>query len=566
MIKSGQILNGKYRIFRPLASGDRGEIWVAHDENFGQEVVIKFIKSDLIEITSSLREAFRKEIFILRQIIHPSLPRVLDYFEIQNSQFIVMDFIKGMKIGEIFDCNNDFSQNNCFPLIKFLKFAVELTEIVKFLHVHTPPLIHRDIKPENLRVNSEGKLFLLDFGIAKGFTKDNSEKSIFAYTLPYASPEQISSSGTTERSDIYSLGATFYHILLGCRSLPPSASDRLREISESGLDPLKPINSLNSSVPAGISEVISKAMALNPSDRFDSASSLLMSLESQLQKLQSSKVQIPEPLIPSDEIFHLGEDVVQIQASSPGDLSFQERNPGQTDNLHPIAQAKFGIEFSKIQAGSFNMGSLNGPPDEKPKHEVIISKSFFLGTFPITQHQWEMVLKTENPSHFKNCPDNPVENVSWLDAENFLEKLNLLNDVFFYRLPTEAEWEYACRATTQGEYYGLVDNISWHSGNSNFKTQKVGIKNPNLFGLYDMSGNVWEWCQDWYDETFYRISDKVDPQGPKNGSYKVLRGGAWNYAPQSCRTSTRLKLAPDVRRRYVGFRILAILKPDLNPK
>ncbi len=561
MLKSGIILKDQYHLFRPLASGITGETWLALDVNLGREVAIKFIKLSLIPAYFSLRETIYKDSIIFRQIMHPNIPKILDFFELQDSQFIVMDFIQGMNLREMFENKDDFSSNNSSSLKKILESAIELTKIIKFLHENKPSFIHKDIKPENIKIISSGKLFLLDFGIAKDFTKVYSEKSTHVHSLSFKSLEQISNSDLTERSDFYSIGATLYYLLLGCRSAPPNALDRVKNLTDSGLDLLKPINSLNPSVPSELSEIISKAMSLKPTDRPDSASNLLRSLEYQLLNLRKSRIQTSALQIRSNDISYSYDSLAKIQASSQ---STPTRNLDSTEELLPIAKSKFGIEFSRIPSGSFIMGNPKGSPDEQFKHEVIISNPFLLGVFPITQLQWETIVKAENPSHFRNCPHNPVENVSWLDIGKFLDKLNSLNDVFLYRLPTEAEWEYSCRATTQDDYYGPIDKISWHSKNSNFSTQIVGRKRPNLFGLYDMLGNVWEWCQDWYDETFYRISEKVDPKGPKNGSYKVLRGGAWNYAPQSCRVSTRLKLSPDVRRRYVGFRVLAILNPSMG--
>lgn len=166
-----------------------------------------------------------------------------------------------------------------------------------------------------------------------------------------------------------------------------------------------------------------------------------------------------------------------------------------------------------------------------------------------------------NPSNFKDCGGKcPVENVSWNDAQDFINKLNETNDGFRYRLPGEAEWEYACRAGTTGDHYSAdVDDIAWYDENSGKKTHSVGGKQPNAFGLYDMSGNVWEWCRDWYHDTYNGA--------PNDGSawlsggeqkYRVLRGGSWDFDATNSRSANRLNVTPDYDFSLIGFRVVAV--------
>jgi formylglycine-generating enzyme required for sulfatase activity len=207
------------------------------------------------------------------------------------------------------------------------------------------------------------------------------------------------------------------------------------------------------------------------------------------------------------------------------------------------------------------MGSNNGADDQKPMHRVTISEAFYMGKYEVTQAQWHAVMGN-NPSNFKRCGGNcPVENVSWFDAQDFVNKLNEANDGLKYRLPSEAEWEYACRAGTTGDYYGQdVNEIGWYADNSGKKTRPVGGKQPNAFGLYDMSGNVWEWCSDWYDENYYASSPATDPRGPGNGQYRVLRGGSWAYDAPLLRSASRDWLAPAFGLSAFGFRVVAVAR------
>jgi formylglycine-generating enzyme required for sulfatase activity len=209
--------------------------------------------------------------------------------------------------------------------------------------------------------------------------------------------------------------------------------------------------------------------------------------------------------------------------------------------------------FARIPAGEFQMGSENDS-DEQPVHRVKISRDFEMGKCEVTQAQWQAVMG-DNPSSFKG--DNlPVEEVSWNDVQEFIRKLNQGDSKYQYRLPTEAEWEYACRAGTTGDYAGDLDAMAWYGSNSNNQTHPVGQKQANKWGLYDMHGNVWEWCQDWYDSNYYGQSPGADPTGPTAGSYRVYRGGGWLSTAASCRSAIRFSISPGDRRYVLGFRLL----------
>jgi formylglycine-generating enzyme required for sulfatase activity len=205
------------------------------------------------------------------------------------------------------------------------------------------------------------------------------------------------------------------------------------------------------------------------------------------------------------------------------------------------------------------MGSTNGDADEKPAHQVTLNYSFYMGKYEVTQAQWQAVMGN-NPSYFKDCGGNcPVEQVSWDDAQEFIRKLNQMNDGYTYRLPTEAEWEYACRGTT-GDYAGTLENMAWYADNSGKRTHPAGQKQANAFGLHDMQGNVWEWCRDWYDANYYASSPATDPQGPGSGQYLVVRGGSWNDDASFLRSAHRYQVTPDLRyviRAGFGFRVVA---------
>ena len=242
------------------------------------------------------------------------------------------------------------------------------------------------------------------------------------------------------------------------------------------------------------------------------------------------------------------------------------------DGKNPHAVNSIGMTFRLIPAGTFRMGWEKGGDREKPVHEATISRPFYLGEHEVTQEQYERVMGT-NPSHFQGR-HRPVETVSWEDAREFCRRLSELEGVV-YRLPTEAEWEYACRAASTtaycfgdsaeelGEYAwfdknsarkrGFARSLIWGKKTFARETWKVGGKRPNAWGLYDIHGNVLEWCQDWYGP--YEAGKQADPTGPTTGKYRVLRGGSWNFDADSCRSAFRGCFTPVFRDYFIGFRV-----------
>lgn len=219
-----------------------------------------------------------------------------------------------------------------------------------------------------------------------------------------------------------------------------------------------------------------------------------------------------------------------------------------------------GMKFVFVPGGTFVMGDVfgDGYDDEKPVHEVALD-DFYIGKFPVTQGQWKKVLGN-NPSEFQKGVDYPVENVSWHDAIDFTEKLQTMdgND-FTYDLPTEAQWEYAARSGGKKERYAggeHVDMLAWYKGNSDKTKHPVGRKKPNGLGLYDMSGNVREWCRDWYGG--YPSGYDRNPAGPTDGAGRVNRGGSWITDAGYCRSAYRNRSTPDARIQDLGFRVLAV--------
>jgi formylglycine-generating enzyme required for sulfatase activity len=250
--------------------------------------------------------------------------------------------------------------------------------------------------------------------------------------------------------------------------------------------------------------------------------------------------------------------------------------PGPSTAFHPPHEGRStdvfsspGFSFAAIPAGTFMMGSPEyerGRNPDEARHEVTLTMGFHLQAAPVTQRQWKLVMGTE-PSLFREEGDDcPVEGVSWNEVREFMRKLNAMGGEYAYRLPTEAEWEYACRAGTDSAFAegditelfcghdACLDATGWYCCNSGRKVHPVGRKAPNGWGLYDMHGNLCEWCQDWYGE--YPAIPRLDPSGAAGGPGRVVRGGSWFSNARNCRSACRFHWAPHSRSDFIGFRLV----------
>ncbi|MEZ4524627.1 MAG: formylglycine-generating enzyme family protein [Desulfobacterales bacterium] len=232
-------------------------------------------------------------------------------------------------------------------------------------------------------------------------------------------------------------------------------------------------------------------------------------------------------------------------------LTFEETDI-QGTGIRKIRTEPLQAEFVFISPGEFVMG------DGGERHRVILTKGFFMQTTPVTQRQWKEMAGS-NPSQFRDCDDCPVETVSWDDVNEFVILLNRKAGTDRFRLPTEAEWEYACRAGSEtaycfGDDHRHLGKYAWFDRNSGEKTHPVAQKKPNAWGLYDMHGNVCEWCQDWYD--YYSEMTVTDPVGDSSGYRRIFRGGSWKFDAQRSRSAYRGRVYPDTRHPVLGFRLV----------
>lgn len=617
MAKDAEILNHRYKILRLLsARGGMGLVYLASDLNLQENVAIKqsrfndeaFLRQNFPDLNDAalrshaedMRKAFEREARLLFGLRHNALPRVLDYFDLDGQQSLVMEFIPGKDLGELLAERAQANQGP-FPLDQVLGWADQLLDALNYLHTRfDTPIIHRDIKPQNLKLTPDGQIILLDFGLAKGARPGMSVvESIWGGTPEYAPLEQLDEDENQRqksdpRSDLYSLALTLYHLLSGRK--PPRTISRLTAKAQSMPDPLRPLSEIAPHIPETVSEVLQRAAAVFAEDRLATAAEMRQRLrQAAASRTQPVIVQQPEPE-PQTIVRPSGKIVISLNPGNEGAKPKVETKLPSHRIVTPSNYAEdlngVRLEMIYIPGGEFTMGSnddsndyydddypdsyeysdsddddhsnlydYSDSYDEKPPHMVKLSP-FFIGKYQITQAQWEAVMG-DNPSYW-NGDDLPVECVSWNHAVKFCETISNLTGKT-YRLPTEAEWEYACRAGSTRKYcfggdWRSLGDYAWYSENSDKRTHPVGQKRPNVWGLYDMHGNVWEWCQDRYYENYYEQSPRENPQGPSSGTSRLLRGGSWSVNHFGCRSARRGDFPPDSIDRDVGFRVVCVAR------
>lgn len=260
MIAPNTLLQNRYMVLSQVGQGGMGAVYIATDQRFGSTVALK----ETFFMDASMRKAFEREARLLNHLRHAALPKVIDHFTEDEGQFLVMEFIPGEDLAEMLK-----QRGTAFPVPQVLDWADQLLDALDYLHTQEPPVIHRDIKPQNLKLTTRGHIVLLDFGLAKGapaqLSRVTNTGSIFGYSRSYAPIEQIQGAGTDVRSDLYSLGATLYHLITGLT--PPDALTRATAVLNHQADPLQLANEVNPQVPRPIAEAIHKAMAQSAGQR-----------------------------------------------------------------------------------------------------------------------------------------------------------------------------------------------------------------------------------------------------------------------------------------------------------
>lgn len=600
---------GKYRIDRMLGQGGFGITYLAEQTMLERNVAIKefFIKElcERDESTSHItlgtegsrdtvnryREKFLKEARSIAKMNHPHIVGIIDVFEENGTAYYVMEYCERGSLATNVKEMGAMSE----PLAT--RYIIQVAEALDYIHQRK--MNHLDVKTANIMLNEEDDAVLIDFGLSKQYNSSGQQTSTTPVGISegYAPMEQYKLGGVGEFSpetDIYALGATFFNLLTGIT--PPSAFD----VNEHGV----PVDELKAK---GVSKkainIISKAMEPLKRVRMKNVRNFIDGLQgtstTNNQNDEDITIITPEVQCKEDdrkrkEAEALAKDEAEQKAREVEDKDYKEEEKhkcedkvakkkwilliaiavvilciviiytsvsygGSSAKHQTISSQTFNVngvpfDMMKVEGGSFNMGS-NLEVDEQPIHSVTLS-SYYIGKTEVTQALWKAVMGS-TPSKYKG--DNlPVESVSWNDCIIFISKLNSLTGKIF-RLPTEAEWEFAARGGKNTRYTQFSGSnnqrlVAWYDADSSGNgPHPVAKKHANELGIFDMSGNVWEWCYDWYGE--YESKEQTNPKGPSSGSRRVYRGGSWMSHSENCRPSSRNCFSPEASGSLLGLRL-----------
>ena len=551
---SGQLLGGKFQIESLIDMGGMGAVYRAKHRFLNLPLAFKIVRPD--QASSFLIRLFEKEAQTAAPLRHPNIVEISDAGRVtaQNSNgeaveisYLAMEWLEGRTLDK------ELREQRNLNFHRLLEVVQQICAALAF--AHDKLTIHRDLKPANIMLarlpNGSERIKVLDFGIGKVMSNAHGTNvTATGGTIYYSSPEQlISGARIDHRSDIYSLGVMVFELLTG--RLPQTI-------------PLPLLRSWLPDAPAALEDLLKQMTAQEPDDRPHKISEIPILFE------QAYRSQLP-PL----QTF----EFETVTVNDTGKIIARHLKTAQSFTEDLGASVK--LEMVRIPAGTFLMGS---SPDEAerrdsegPQHRVPVSK-FFMGRYAITREQWRQVAQIskvkialdKEPSHFKDSWQQPVEQINWHEAVEFCARLAQKTGKA-WRLPSEAEWEYAARAGTitpfafgetitpeivnyNGDYpYGLAAK-----GEFRQKTIPVGsLGVANAFGLYDLHGNVWEWCEDvWHKD--YNDAPKDGSAWATGGdqNYWVLRGGSWDFYGWICRAAYRGNNGPGDRYNSYGFRVV----------
>jgi serine/threonine protein kinase len=523
-------ING-FTLLRPLGSGGMAEVWYA-ENSIQKPAAVKILNEKYLQMKDVLQR-FENEARLMAVLNHVNIRQVWDYGMIDNQPCILMEYLEGSDLAFRLKEKELFTDNQLLGWWNQLVVALN--------YAHAKGIVHRDIKPSNIFITSTGVVKLLDFGITKFPEKDDgsiTQTGTRLGTTIYMSPEQVIDSKKVDfKSDLYSLAVTFYQLITG---EPPYDLSKCPDY-----------------------EIHKKIVT---------------------EKLNTDKLPSPWKNLLND---YLSKEkaarplLIQVTTSNPNNL-FSKGFPVLLKNKPSTKEVKLGmfsyLEFILVEGGQF---ILNGHSDEKTdakQHKILTHvDDFYITKYPVLQTQWKKIMG-HNPSHFK---DNtlPVESVSWNDVQKFLKSVNF-HLTTYMRLPTEAEWEYAAKGGSKSMGYrfsgsNVASEVAWNWENSAVKHQtgfwsqnkneilevkphKAGLLRPNELGIFDMSGNVWEWCNDWFSEEVNSSIERRNPTGPEFGYHRVIRGGSFIDTAAYCKVTSRNKCLPNEKGRNLGFRLVLI--------
>lgn len=538
--------------------GGMAKVYLA-ENSIGKKAAVKVLLPKFFW-DEPVKQRFINEAKTMVKLEHEHICSVYDLVVTDNYAAIILEFMEGDDLSVLLDKQKTFSEEEVLEYIPQICSALGMA--------HQKGVVHRDIKPSNLFLHN-GKIKLMDFGIAMVKTEAGgrmTQTGTRMGSISYMSPEQIRSTKDVDlRTDIYSLGITIHQLLTG--SLPYTLGK-----TDTDFAIMEKIVHENPKPTAGISnqlnELIQKATAKEAKDRFVSMEEMQCYVNSTLPQPQVGKTK-------------LGQQSFKEETKSKTEKTILAEPKKLVNFIETIKKIEF--EMIAVEGGNFMMGS-DENKSEQPIHEVTLI-DFHIGKYPVTQELWQAVMGN-NPSYFqkgsklkksgifnqavvlnRNTSKHPVETVSWGDAQDFIENLKIETGKN-YRLPTEAEWEYASKGGKRSKSFKYAgsnnnDNVAWYDENSydlgvkhpNYGTNSVGQKQANELGVYDMSGNVWEWCRDkWHDN--YQGAPVNESAREDKGAYRVIRGGSWFNFAQYCRSAYRYYWNPYNSDFHLGFRLV----------
>ncbi len=578
----------RYTIKRVIGSGGMGVVYDSVQESPRRAVAIKMLKRGVAS-RSELRR-FQRESQTLGRLRYEGIAHIYEagtWDDGAGSQpWFAMEYLPGAKTNTRYCNDKVLGIRDRLVVFQHVCAAVH--------HGHQKGVIHRDLKPDNILVTSNGEPKIIDFGVARSTDSDlvvttlQTDVGSLIGTLQYMSPEQCDAdpNDIDARSDVYALGVVLYELLCG---QPPydlnsaAIHEAVRVIKEE--DPTKP-SAINRRLRGSLETITLKALDKDRDHRYRDASALESDIECWLhgrpisargrsvwdrgkRLLMRNPAKVATVLV----VCLLLVVIWQLRAETDATASaLRGPQAGDTQEIS-LGDDRF-IVLVGVPKGGYWMGSPDTDEDRRmpewPPHHVLFDRGFWIGQTEVTQEAYNAVMSA-NPSRSigERELSNPVEQITWDDAVGFCEKLTLqqraaeaIGPEQRFRLPSEAEWEYACRAGSTswycfGESESDLGDYAWQDHNSANATYPVAQKQPNAWGLYDMHGNVLEWCEDpWHTDYEHSPADGSVWETGGNPDSRVVRGGSWRTAPWACRSAYRSGNCPDGRYFDVGFRVV----------